>query len=219
MRRTISYLAVSAVLAFAFVQPAAAQEAKPDLSFDDYKEIMQLADRVEAAVLIPDALLLVEVTRQEHGLFLDLFSDTLDGNTVFVPFAKLPDMFIDFEDKYWGGNQAADLDWYASISSVLLGAWGGSVHLRAQYPDQGKDKWSPIVSLAQAFARYDSKEIDHLVAEPLNHFFVYEDEHYVQYYVQSPVNEVYGEFWFLIIDKDEQGWFLKGITHMELWTI
>ena len=150
---------------------------------------------------------------------MDLFSDTPNGNRVDIPYVKIPDMFIDFEDKYWGGNDAADLDWYADIPSVLLGVWGGSVHLRAQYPDQGKDKWSRIVSLAQAFARFDSKEIDRLAVEPINHFFVHKNEHFVQYFVQSTVSEVGGEYWFLIIDKDEEGWFLKGITHMERWSI
>jgi len=197
------------------VQPTAAQESKPDLSFEDYKQIMELADRVEAAVLIPDALLLVEVTRPEHGLFLDLFSDTPNGNRVDVPYIKIPNMFTDFEDKYWGGNDAADFNWYADIPSVLLTVWGGSVHLRAQYPDQGKDKWSRIVSLAQALARFGSKEIDQLTIEPINHFFVYENEHYVQYFMQGSISEIDGDFWFLIIDKDEHGWFLKGITHMK----
>jgi len=180
---------------------------------------MELADRVEAAVLIPDALLLLEITRPQYGLFLNLFSDTPNGNSVLVRYNRISGMFTDFEDKYWGGNDAADFDWYSNIPSVLLPIWGGSVHLRAQYPDQGKDKWSSIVSLAQAFARFDSKEIDKLSVEPINHFFVYRDEHYVQYFVQSSVSETNGEFWFLIIDKDEDGWFLKGITHMERWSI
>jgi hypothetical protein len=209
---------VLVIMLFALVQPVLAQELKPDLSFEDYKQIIQLADRVEAAVLVPDALLLAEITRPRQGLFLDLFSDTQDGNIVYVPYIRLPEMFTDFADKYWGGNDSADFNWYADIPSVLLGVWGGSVLLKAQYPDQGKDRWTRIVSLAQAFARFDSKLIDELSAEPINHRFVYENEHFVQYFVQSPFSEVGGDYWFLIVDKDEHGWFLKGITHMDRWT-
>ena len=215
MKKTITLLALSAFLALALVQPAAA-EAKPDLSFEDYQQIMQLADRVEAAVLIPDALLLLEITRPEHGLFLDLLSDFKDAVLVEIPFSDIPDMFDDFEDRYWGGHDAADFDLYGAIPYVIL---SGSIHLFPTYPEVDKHRYSDFLSLPDAIAQYDSKEIDHLVAEPGNHLFIYEEEHYVQYYVQSPYNEVNGEFWFLIIDKDEDGWFLKGITHMERWSI
>lgn len=216
MTRIIGSLALSAILILTLVQPAMAQESKPGLSFEDYKQIMELADRVEAAVLIPDALLLVEITRPEHGLFLDLLSDSKDAVLVEIPYSGIPDMFNDFEDRYWGPHDAADFDLHGVIPYVLL---CGSLHLEPSYPEVDKNRYSQILSLPDAFARYDSKEIDRLTAEPANHFFVYEEEHYVQYYVQSPINEVNGEFWFLIIDQDEHGWFLKGITHMERWSI
>lgn len=203
-------------LFFMFVQPAIGKDIKPDLPSDDCRQIMQLADRVEAAFLIPDALLLLSVVRPKYGLFIDLLSDSSDPVLVRIPFSEISNMFSDFEKKYWGPHDAADFDLYGAIPYVIL---NGSIHLIPSFPDVDKHHYSQILSLPDAFSHYDSKEINRLTVEPMNHVFVYEDEHYVQYFVQGPVSEIDGEFWFLIVDKDDLGWFLKGITHMELWTI
>ncbi len=209
---------VLVTLVLTLSQPALAGESKSALSFEDQKEIMELADKVEAAVLIPDEMLLLKVTNPKYGLSLDLFSDTPNGVEIHIPYEEIANMFTNFKDVYWGGDDAGDFDWYSDIPSVLLGPSGGSVQLRAQYPGV-KNQWRRIVSLAQSVSYYDSKVIDQLTVEPINHFFVYEDEHYVQYFVQSPISETSGEYWFLIIDKDEDGWFLKSITHMERFSM
>lgn len=214
--RNVHKAIVLVALLFMFVQPAIGKDLKPDLPLDDRWQVIQLADRVEAAFLIPDTLILLDVVRQEHGLFIDLLSDSSDPVIVRIPFSEISNMFSDFEEKYWGPHDAADFDLYGAMSYVIL---GGSIHLIPAFTEVDKHHYSRILSLPDAFARYDSKEINRLVVEPINHSFVYADEHYVQYFVQGASSEVDGEYWFLIIDKDEYGWFLKGITHMERWSI
>lgn len=189
------------------------------LTEDDRAAIMKLADRLEVVFLEGRDVDLPAYVRPEQGLFIDLWGDwDPEGeSTVHIAYKDIDRVFNDYAVRVWGsGESGRPYITFGPIPYVLLYGWRNVQFLDAT-DDEENPVWSEMLSLPEMMRRYDSKCIDELTVEPLNHSFAYGHYHYVQYWLQD--GEQYGDYWFLIVDKDEHGWFLKGLVHMDRWVI
>ncbi len=190
-----------------------------ELTEEDRAAINKLADRIEVVFLEGRDEDLPAYVRPEHGLFIDLWGDwDPEGeSTVYIAYKDVSLMFNDYAVRVWGsGESGRPYVAFSPIPYVLLYGWHDVQFLDAT-DDEENPVWGEMLSIPEMIRRYDSKCIDELTVEPLNHSFAYGNYHYVQYWLQD--GEQDGDYWFLIIDKDEHGWFLKGLVHMDRWVI
>jgi len=222
MKKIISLLALLVFLAVVSVWllMGSVHAHGEELAEEDRAAILKLADRVEVIFLEGRDENLPALVRPEKGLFVDLWGDwDPEGeSTVHIAYKDVGRMFIDYTVREWGPGEVGrgECVIVGAVPYVLLNGWC-DVQLLDAEPEEENPVWSQMLSLLEMMRRYDDKRIDGLAVDPANHSFAYDGYHYVQYWLQC--NELEGDFWFLIVDKDEHGWFLKGLVHMDRWTI
>jgi len=186
------------------------------LTDEDRAAIWKLADRIEVVFLERRDGDLPAYVRPEHGMFIDLWGDwDPEGeSTVHIAYKDVGWMFNDYSVREWGPDGVGyECMIVGAVPYIILYGLHEVWDLEAS--EDESPAWGEMLSLPEMMRRYDDKRIDELAVEPVNHSFAYKQQHYVQYWLRS--HELGGSFWFLIVDKDEHGWFLKGLVHMVRW--
>jgi len=191
-----------------------------ELTEDDRAAILKLADRVEVIFLEGRDEDLPAYVRPEQGLFIDLWGDwEPEGeSSVHIAYEDTGELFVDVSERKWGPGEVGrgECVIVGAVPHVLLYGRYDQQFLNA--PDnEDNPVWGEMLSIPEMMRRYDDKRIDELAVEPANHSFAYDGYHYVQYWFKC--SALQGYFWFLIVDKDEHGWFLRGLVHMDRWVI
>jgi hypothetical protein len=218
-RNPLAVLVLIAVAAF-YLLGISLRARTAELTDADRAAILKLADRVEVIFLEGRDEDLPAYVRPKQGLFIDLWGDwEPEGeSSVHIAYEDTDELFADVSEREWGPGEVGrgECMIVGAVPYVLLYGWHENWFLHGA-PVEDNPVWGEILSLPEMMRRYDDKRIDELAIEPANHSFAYDEYHYVQYWLQC--SQLQGDFWFLIVDKDEHGWFLKGFVHMDRWVI
>jgi len=218
MKNIINLTAVLAVagLAALWLLGTSLRVHAAELTEKDRAAILKLADRIEVIFLEGRDEELFAYVRPNLGMFIDLWGDwDPEGeSTVHIAYKDVGWMFNDYSVREWGPDGVGyECMIVGAVPYIILYGLHEVWDLEAS--EDESPAWGEMLSLPEMMRRYDDKRIDELAIEPANHSFAYKQQHYVQYWLRS--HELGGSFWFLIVDKDEHGWFLKGLVHMVRW--